>query len=163
MKWGLLMLCFMGVAVIAEPIVIRDYGGQASGVPDKATIARSVMNTPLKPVSKIPITIFPLRSTLRSGELTAPTKLANKVHYKNPYFIIGNDERSRDWVAENKEYLVKIHAKGLATNIASEGDFKALEAFVAPLVLAALPIDEFAQSLGLRVYPILITNEEIAQ
>ena len=55
MKWVLLMLCFMGGTVIAEPIVIRDYGGHASGVPDKAAIARSVMSATLKPVTKMPL------------------------------------------------------------------------------------------------------------
>lgn len=163
MKVILLALVFMSFGVFAEPIVIRDYGGQASGVPDKTKIAQSVAKMPLMPASQIVPQAFPLKSSLKPGFLEKPKKLDVKRLNRNPFFIVGNDDRSRDWIAENKAYLTKIQAKGLVANIANESEFTSLATFAEPLKLIAIPVDEIAQSLGLRVYPVLITNEEIAQ
>lgn len=162
-KLILIVLILIAVDVSAEPIVIRDYGGHSSGVPDKASIAKAIKAKPLKQSKQLSLNKFPVRSTLMSGVLAKPIKFTNKMLIKSPYFILSNDERSLDWYAENKDYLVLIKAKGLATNIDSELEFKKLAEVVSPLTLSAIPLNDLALSLGLSVYPILITNEEIAQ
>lgn len=163
MKMLLAMLIFISVYATGEPLVIRDYGGNPSGVPDKAKITSSLMGQSIKPVDSVPATRFPLKSSLRSGVLDTPKRFENKLLNRNPFFIVGNDERSREWIDSNKAYLAKIGAKGFVANIASEADFKSLESFAKPLRLSVIPLDEVVQSLELRVYPVLITNEEIAQ
>lgn len=163
MKAICLSLLFMSVGVFAEPTVIRDYGGKSSGVPDKAKIAQSVAKMPLMTPNQVLPKAFPLTSSLKPGLLQASKKLGVKSLMRSPFFIVGNDDLSREWIAENKAYLAKIHAEGVVTNIASEQEFNALATFAKPLKLIAIPINEIAQSLGLRVYPVLITNEEIAQ
>lgn len=163
MKLLFLMLISLAINAIAEPIVIRDYGGKPSGVPDKAKIANSVMHQSIKPLNNAPSVRFPLRSSMRAGVLATPKRFENKLLNRNPFFVVGNDEQSRDWIDANKSYLTKINAKGFVTNIASESEYRSLEAFAKPLTLSAIPLDELVQSLGLRVYPVLITSEEIAQ
>lgn len=163
MKILFLILTTLAINVFAEPIVIRDYGGKPSGVPDKEKIENSVMQQSIKPLNKAPSVRFPLRSSMHPGVLTTPKRFENKLLNRNPFFVVGNDEQSRDWIDVNKSYLAKINAKGFVTNISSESEYRSLEAFAKPLTLSAIPLDELVQSLGLRVYPVLITNEEIAQ
>jgi integrating conjugative element protein (TIGR03765 family) len=157
------ILISIAANAFAEPLVIRDYGGKPSGVPDKAAITNSVMGQPLKSPGKTTSARFPLKSSMRSGVLAATRRFENKLLNRNPIFVVGNDERSRDWISDNKSYLSKINARGFVTNITSENEYRSLQDFAKPLSLSAIPLDELAQSLELRVYPVLITSEEMAQ
>jgi integrating conjugative element protein (TIGR03765 family) len=152
-----------GAELMAEPIVIRDHGGQDSGVPDKAAIAKQVMGMPIAPVNPKMLNAFPLTSSLRSGTLEKSQPLTNKPLTQQAFFIVGNELRSREWIADNKKYLIKLKAQGLVTNITNDSEFQALVRFAEPLTLNAIPLDEIAESLGLSVYPVLITQEAIAQ
>ncbi len=158
-----MLLILMGQAVCAEPIVIRDYGGRDSGVPTKESMMQLAREMPAKPQAFDDTARYPIRSSLRPGYLDQPQKLRNPVKGVQPFFIISNDEFSRDWLEKNKHYLVKIGAQGLATNINNKSIFLELEKLAKPLPLVALPVDEIAQILTIEVYPVLVTGEEIAQ
>lgn len=157
------LLLVASAYVNGEPIVIRDYGGHASGVPDKKKIAAEILSRPptVAPIS--PNNRFPVVSSIGPGELSHARPLTNKSAQRQPLFILGDDERSLDWLSRNKAYLIQIKASGVATNIATVQAYNALVAAAAPLSIVALPVDELAESLGLPVYPVLITREEIAQ
>ena len=158
-----MLLLLMTSIASAEPIVIRDYGGRDSGVPNKESMMQLARETPAKPQAFDDAARYPIRSSLRTGYLDQPQKLRNPVKGVQPFFIIGNDEFSRDWLEKNKHYLVKIGAQGLATNINNKSIFLELEKLAKPLPLVALPVDEIAQILAIQVYPVLVTGEEIAQ
>ncbi len=163
MKLVFLMLISFAISATAEPIVIRDYGGKSSGVPDRDKIANLVMQQSIKPINNVSSERFPLRSTMRAGVLATPKRFEEKLLNRTPFFVVSNDEQSRNWIDANRSYLSKINAKGFVTNIASENEYRSLEEFAKPLILSAVPVDELVQSLGLKVYPILVTSEEIAQ
>lgn len=154
-------LC-LSVFCNAEPIVIKDYGGRVSGVPDIELIKRTTTVNAQRPSVGV-LKNFPVRSELSPGYLDTPITLQTPQPMAEPFFIIGDDEFSRDWIKKNKAYLVEINAQGLATNIDSEAVLKELKAWVHPLDIIAIPIDDIAQALNINVYPVLITGKEIAQ
>jgi integrating conjugative element protein (TIGR03765 family) len=151
----------LAASVGAEPIVIKDYGGRDSGVPKSNQKVEGLGN--YKPVPLDDRTRYPIRSQLRPGYLDKPQKLRQPVKGAQPFFVVGNDSFSRDWIEKNKRYLQKIGAQGLATNIANKNEFDALASLVKPLPLVAVPMDEIAVILNFNVYPVLVTGEEIAQ
>lgn len=146
-----------------EPLVIRDYGGRDSGVPNKNSITKLAQQYSAKPHVIDKAERYPIRSSLHPGYVNKPQALREPVKGVQPFFIIGNDDFSRDWLIKNKTYLQKIGAQGLATNIDSNSIFATLEQLAAPLPLVAVPVDEIATILHLSVYPVLVTGEEIAQ
>lgn len=164
-KHFFLVVCFSS-AVAAEPIVIRDYGGRDSGVPDiigaKLSAQRKAVS-PSRPLIFDDTARYPMQSNLRPGYIDQPQRLQKPVIAARPFFIIGSDPFSRDWLEKNKAYLNKIGAQGLATNINNREVFEEMELLAAPLSLIALPVDEIAEILQLSVYPVLVTGEEIAQ
>lgn len=161
----LLLICLVHLPSMAnaEPIVIRDYGGRASGVPSKQVLIRLALQQTLQPQSLDNSARYPVQSRLRPGYLKVSRKLQTPVKDAQPFFIVGNDAFSRDWMEQNKAYLLKIRAQGVVTNIESKTLFVALEAFATPLPLVAVPVDDIAELLQFSVYPVLITGEEIAQ
>lgn len=154
----------LSVSVIchAKPIAISDYGGRASGVPDIELIKNTTQITAQRPSVGV-LKKFPVLSDMRPGYLNAPIALQTPQPRAEPFFIIGDDEFSRDWIKKNKTYLLEITAQGLATNIQNESILNELKAWVHPLDIIAIPVDDIAQALNINVYPVLITGEEIAQ
>jgi integrating conjugative element protein (TIGR03765 family) len=160
----ILWLCLFTTGLArGEPLVIRDYGGRDSGVPNKNSIAKLAQQYSVKPHVIDKATRYPIRSSLHPGYINRPQALREPIKGVQPFFIIGNDDFSRDWLTKNKTYLQKIGAQGLATNIDSNSIFATLEQLAAPLPLVAVPVDEIATILHLSVYPVLVTGEEIAQ
>lgn len=158
---GLVGLLCVAQQSLAEPVVIADYGGRASGVPNK-----SMLSSLEKPIQRPPVGIlknYPVRSSLRPGYLNEAIPLETPQPKAKPFFIVSNDEFSRDWIDKNKEYLLEIHAQGLATNINNEAELNDLKQWAAPLAVMAIPVDEIAEVLNIQVYPVLVTGKEIAQ
>jgi integrating conjugative element protein (TIGR03765 family) len=159
----LVLVNVMSHVASAEPVVIRDYGGRDSGVPTLESMMEKNQQVPLKQQAFDEAARYPIRSMMRPGYLDQPQPLRTPQTGAQPFFMIGNDAFSRDWLDKNKAYLVKIGAQGLATNINSIAIFVELEKLADPLPLVAVPVDEIAETLNLQVYPVLVTGEEIAQ
>lgn len=154
---------FTACIASAEPVVIRDYGGRDSGVPGKQELIRLAQQQKATKQMFDENLRYPIQSGLRPGYLNVPKKLREPVKGAQPFFVVGNDDFSRDWITKNKMYLLKIGAQGLVTNIDSKRLFLELKAFADPLPLVAVPVDEIAEILQFSVYPVLVTGEEIAQ
>ena len=74
-------------------------------------------------------------------------------HITQTLFIVGADELSLRWFERNKQYLLSLGAAGYAVNIDSQAQLDQLNARLAPLIAAPLPLDEPAKQLGIPVYP----------
>lgn len=154
------LVCLSAIAH-AEPLVISDYGGRASGVPNQVMVKKTQGNMPQRSVGVLKV--YPVLSALHPGYINEPIPLKVPQPKAQPFFIVGNDEFSRDWIEKNKDYLLEIKAQGLATNIQNESILMSLKSWAHPLDIVAIPVDEIAQILNIPVYPVLITGEEIAQ
>ncbi len=150
----------------ARPIVIRDYGNtRPSGIPDIVELRKLAyqMRVPVSELIQFSPYSFPIASEkLNVGNLSAPIK-----HDRSsitPFFIVGADPHSMEWLARNKSYLIENKiTRGLITNVSDGKTFKRFSDAAAPLQLHPMIVDELAELFGVNVYPIVITQTEIAQ
>lgn len=156
----------LSLQLSAEPIVIKDYGNtRPSGIPSAEDIRKLAkkMQVPTSELVSFDAYVFPVVSEqMRLGKLQAPIK-HGKEHI-DPFFILGADSTSRDWLMKNKAYLVKQGiTRGLLTNVPNGDAYRELSNIAKPLNLYVLNTDEIAEVFGVSVYPIVITHEEIQQ
>src|SRR5690606_19078802 len=105
--------------------------------------------------------MLPVRSTwLSPGDVARRTIEAPGMP---PFFLVGDDARSRDWLRQRAPRLRELNAVGLVVNVDSAGTLAALRALAPGLSLAPTPGDDLAARLGLSHYPALITATGIEQ
>ena len=147
----------------AEPIVIKDLGGRETGLKSsKELLGAAVKNTPVPTGSLYPglSARYPIESSLEVGIIEP---YAHGKNVTRPFFIVGFDQHSARWLAQNADHLKTINAQGFVTNIQSQMQLEKLRSYASELQLNALPVDDIAQQFDLIFYPVLITQEEITQ
>lgn len=78
-------------------------------------------------------------------------------------FLIGDDDRSRQWLRERAAILGELKAVGLVVNVASADALATLRGLVPDLTLSPVSGDDLAERLGLHHYPVLVTATGIEQ
>lgn len=157
---------FLALSVLAEPIVIKDYGNtRPTGIPTQDDIERLAkeMGVPPREIRTFQPYVFPIMSEhMKLGQLKEAVK-----HGKIgviPFFVIGADEQSKGWVERNKQHLLDTGInRGLVTNVANTREYQRIVEAAKPLQLYALNADDVAEIFGVNVYPIVITRQEIQQ
>lgn len=156
-------LILLAAWVSAEPVVIADLGGRETGLksPQEQLLAVAKnMPPPLAPTRPSLRGRYPIESSLSVGIID---NYAHNKPVSRPFFIVGFDEQSAQWLDANKHYLLEIDALGFVTNVRSEAQLEKLQSYAGDLVLNALPVDAIADQFDLSFYPVLITHEEIIQ
>ena len=74
-----------------------------------------------------------------------------------PLFLVGDDDRSRDWLQQRGKDLQALRAVGLVVNVATPEALAALRRLAPGLVLLPVSGDDLAHRLGIKHYPVLIT------
>jgi integrating conjugative element protein (TIGR03765 family) len=99
--------------------------------------------------------MLPVRSTL----LTPGDEPSQIIHAPGmlPLFLIGEDTRSRSWLAQNRNRLRELNAVGLVVNVTNADELAALRRIASGLTLSPSTADDLAQRLRLHHYPVLIT------
>ncbi len=80
-----------------------------------------------------------------------------------PFFLVGDDARSRAWLQQRAGALRQLSAAGLVVNVESPQALQELRALAPGLVLSPASGDDLARRLGLRHYPALLTATGIEQ
>ncbi|KSQ24951.1 integrating conjugative element protein [Pseudomonas aeruginosa] len=105
--------------------------------------------------------MLPVRSSrLSPGDVARRTI---KTPGMPPFFLIGDDLRSREWLRQRAPRLRELNAMGLVVNVDSAAALAALRALAPELSLSPTPGDDLARRLRLRHYPVLITATGIEQ
>ena len=154
---------FLTGTVIAEPEVIADLGGKNTGLVSPSERLRTIASEQSIPSSQVRQPMadrFPVESDMRVG-LIDPHSHDKPVN--RPFFIIGYDQHSAEWLQENRDYLIEINARGLVTNVQSEQHMQVLREYGGGLTMDAIPVDSIAAVFGLAFYPVLVTKEEVTQ
>jgi len=98
--------------------------------------------------------------------LLTPGEVARRVIQApglSPIFLIGDDSRSRAWLRQRIDPLLKLGAIGLVVNVESTTALDALRRLAPGLTLTPTSGDDLARRLRLQHYPALITATGIEQ
>lgn len=150
----------------ASLIVVRDLGGvpaapyyeaislQASGngpIAASPTPPRQLASSTHDPEPQF----LPVRSTRMTPGNVAP-RLLNMPGLQ-PLFLVGDDERSRGWLARRIDDLRRLHAVGFVVEVQSIDALNSLRRQAQGVTLSPASGDDLAQRLKLDHYPVLIT------
>lgn len=78
-----------------------------------------------------------------------------------PFFIIGCDETSLEWLENNRARLREIRAFGLVVEAPDVRSYERLESVAEGLIIRPVVGDLIAEHLGLSRYPALVTADGI--
>ncbi|WP_299772433.1 integrating conjugative element protein [uncultured Pseudoteredinibacter sp.] len=95
--------------------------------------------------------------SMSPGGLEAVDK---KLPYLNqPFFLIGADTFSKQWLVDRLADLKAINAVGYVVEVKTLEELKTLTQLADGIRLAPVSGEFFAQQLGIRHYPVLISNQ----
>ncbi len=102
---------------------------------------------------KLPITT----PSMQPGKVTVTPKALR--YLQRPLFLVGSDQKSRNWLAEKREQLIRIGAVGLLVEAKDRQEVEAVLAIAEGLRLVPASAEGFAAKLGLSHYPVLLSKE----
>lgn len=80
-------------------------------------------------------------------------------YLQQPLFLVGSDPQSRAWLAARRERLIEIGAVGLLIQAEDLQDVEAMLDIASGLRLVPASAQGFADTLGLRHYPVLLSKD----
>lgn len=152
----------------AKLVVIADIGGESAqpyydelglsslSVDEAIDSQHITISTPVTVSQMLPV----ISTKLTPDQVTTRHIKAQGL---TPFFIIGSDALSKQWLLARKDELINLGAKGLVVNVQTSDELEALQALVPELLLQPTYGDDIAERLNLAHYPVLITSEIITQ
>ena len=83
--------------------------------------------------------------------------------FARPFFLIGADSFSREWLTAHRTRLAEIGAVGMLVEAETLDDLRAIAAIAEGLPILPASASDIAAALGLSHYPVLITKDGIEQ
>ena len=105
--------------------------------------------------------LLPIRSPgLRPGPVQ--TRSHNKP-FARPFFLIGSDGRSRQWLVRHQDRLKAIGAVGMLVQAETSEDLHATADLSGGLPIMPASASDIATALNISHYPVLVTSQGIEQ
>jgi len=146
--------------------VVEDRGGtsalpyyEAIGITPEPT--SPVQQQPAPVVNEAEAFALPVRSRLLAPGRVEPRQMNTPGLI--PFFLVGDDALSRQWLQERADVLHGLGAFGLVINVESLDALQKLRRLAPGLTLSPVSGDDLAQRLHLQHYPVLITSTGIEQ
>lgn len=151
----------------AEPVVIHDSGNTRPitdylFMPRPESLPQPTAVPPAPNPESLASRIFPVH-TLEMTPGEAQVRTVDFPQLPRPIFLIGTDDRSRNWLLRYRGRLEEVQAIGLVVEAGSEQDFLSIKEIAGGLEMASAPASGLPKRLDLRHYPILITRTLIEQ
>jgi integrating conjugative element protein (TIGR03765 family) len=113
--------------------------------------------------------LLPIRSPeLRPGALTNPIlpegvqkRLAQG--FPRPFFLVGSDRLSEQWLSHRRKELIEIGAVGMLVQADTAEEVQRMAAIGRGLTITLGSASDLAKSLGIVHYPVLITSKGLEQ
>ena len=83
--------------------------------------------------------------------------------FTRPFFLIGADALSRQWLLQHRARLKQIGAVGMLVQADTLNELRTIAQLAAGLSIMPASANDIAQALGISHYPILITPHGIEQ
>jgi integrating conjugative element protein (TIGR03765 family) len=159
-----LSLMFTGFEVLAQPVVIFDQGPTRPVADYLEPLPVLAMPAPKAPAKlAVPAHAYPLRTLgLSPGAVESRTVRLPQLAAA-PFFLVGSDAFSRQWLASQAGRLAAMGAVGFLVEASSEADWQAARQLAPGVPITVLDAAELAKSLGLSHYPVLVSSGQVAQ
>ena len=120
-----------------------------------------------------PVPVMPYRGAadpeawlpIQSPGLT-PGPVRTRSHdrpFARPFFLIGSDARSRQWLQDHRDQLKAIGAVGMLVQADTLEDLRTIAALADGLSILPASASDIAKALGISHYPVLISAHAIEQ
>ena len=83
--------------------------------------------------------------------------------FSRPFFLIGSDARSRQWLQDHRERLKEIGAVGMLVQAETLEDLRVIAELADGLSILPASGNDIAHALGISHYPVLISTHNIEQ
>ncbi len=83
--------------------------------------------------------------------------------FARPFFLIGSDTRSRQWLKDHRGRLKEIGAVGMLVQADTLDDLRTIAELADGLSILPASASDIAQALGISHYPVLISARGIEQ
>jgi integrating conjugative element protein (TIGR03765 family) len=166
---GIALACLLVPATVqAELTVIFDSGHTQPIAPFLEVFASADQRPQQSPVIKrsqlgaaVPKVWLPIQSPgLTPGPVQARS---HDRPYARPFFLIGSDANSRQWLQNHRDRLAEIGAVGMLVQADTEDDLRTIAILANGLSILPAAASELATALGITHYPVLITAHGIEQ
>lgn len=161
---------FVGAHQVHALEVIHDGGGiPAQPVIDGVLGAArtDTLPPPPDPGAFAPQPQYPIHSAkLQPGIWVGPPSAqvtARLAFFRTPIAVLGTDERSRAWLSAHRERLVQVGAVLLVVESPSAAATAELQALAPGLRMALAGGDALVKTVGIEVYPVLLSARGIEQ
>ncbi len=152
----------MANGITAAPTEIGDYGKVERSMIHPMKVQQTQLRTPMssaKAQRSIAKSHYPVIT--RSMSASGRHSTVRRVHAgTGNLFLIGNDFYSTTWLRKNHAQLKALGAQGIVVNVPNAQSFAQLKQMANGLPLVAASVDDLAQQLKLKHYPVLITESE---
>jgi len=168
-QWGVIIACLCApVMAQAELTVIYDSGHTQPIAPFPEIFDAGNVSPQQSPVPiKLPLGAADPQAWLpiQSPGLT-PGPVQSRSHdrpFARPFFLIGSDVRSRQWLQDHRERLKAIGAVGMLVQAETLEDLRVIAELANGLFILPASGSDIAQVLGISHYPVLISTHSIEQ
>jgi len=168
-QWGMAIACLMvPVMAQAELTVIYDSGHTQPIAPFLEAFDAGNASPQQSPVpTKLPLGAADPQAWLpiQSPGLT-PGPVQERSHdrpFARPFFLIGSDVRSRQWLQDHRARLKAIGAVGMLVQADTLDDLRTIAELADGLSILPASASDIAKALGLSHYPVLISTHAIEQ
>jgi integrating conjugative element protein (TIGR03765 family) len=83
--------------------------------------------------------------------------------FARPFFLIGSDPRSRQWLVKHRERLKAIGAVGMLVQADTLEDLQATASLSGGLPIMPASAADIASVLEISHYPVLVTSQGVEQ
>ena len=104
---------------------------------------------------------FPIRSTAITPGVVTNRKIEMLI--AKPFCLIGDDQRSFDWIDAYREQLIALNAFCFVINVETEQRYRLLRDHLYPINHFPMAIHELPGQLDIKHYPVLISKNSIEQ
>lgn len=175
----------LSFGVFAEPVVIYDSGSAISAVkykiylrPDEVQpidpkTRKKIMEMALaqqakalgaapKIIAEAAASIFPHKTPDLTLGKVIPRQL-NKPEITAPFFMLGTDAKSRQWLRKNLEMFKKTNAMGFIVEAPNLAEVKQLRQEGQGLTMFMISGSAIVQALGITHYPVYVSSTVMIQ
>ncbi len=166
-RWLLIGILLMPVLAWSEVTIIFDSGNTRPLAPYLEILEDSERSTNRPSTSDPKLGAADIKSLLpiHSPGLTlgfVPSQKFNRP-FARPFFLIGSDQYSRQWLIKHRDHLKAISAVGMLVQAETIADLQAIARLTGGLPIMPASGADIARALGVSHYPVLVTSQGIEQ